>query len=30
LNFNEIASYQAAADEGKRIAAVEITTVAMW
>jgi len=29
LNFNEIASYQAAADEGKRIAAVEITTVAM-
>jgi aconitate hydratase 2/2-methylisocitrate dehydratase len=29
LNFNEIASYQAAADEGKRIAAVEIQTVAI-
>jgi aconitate hydratase 2 / 2-methylisocitrate dehydratase len=29
LNFNEIASYQAAAEQGKRIAAVEITTVAM-
>ncbi|HMW48603.1 MAG TPA: bifunctional aconitate hydratase 2/2-methylisocitrate dehydratase, partial [Cellvibrionaceae bacterium] len=29
LNFNEIASYQAAADEGKRIAAVEITTLAI-
>jgi len=29
LNFNEIASYQNAADEGKRIAAVEIQTVAI-
>src|SRR5690606_15015290 len=29
LNFNEIASYQASADEGKRIAAVEIQTVAI-
>jgi aconitate hydratase 2/2-methylisocitrate dehydratase len=29
LNFNEIASYQAAAEQGKRIAAVEITTVAI-
>jgi aconitate hydratase 2 / 2-methylisocitrate dehydratase len=29
LNFNEIASYQKAADEGKRIAAVEIQTVAI-
>jgi aconitate hydratase 2 / 2-methylisocitrate dehydratase len=29
LNFNEIASYQKAADEGKRIAAVEIQTVAV-
>lgn len=28
LNFNEIQSFQAAADEGKRIAAVEIQTVA--
>lgn len=29
LNFNEIQSYQEAADEGKRIAAVEIQTVAV-
>lgn len=29
LNFNEIESYQNAANEGKRIAAVEIQTVAM-
>jgi aconitate hydratase 2 / 2-methylisocitrate dehydratase len=29
LNFNEIESYQNAADEGKRIAAVEIQTVAI-
>lgn len=29
LNFNEIESYQHAADEGKRIAAVEIQTVAI-
>lgn len=29
LNFNEIESYQKAADEGKRIAAVEIQTVAV-
>ena len=29
LNFNEIESYQRAADEGKRIAAVEIQTVAI-
>ncbi len=29
LNFNEIQSYQEAADEGKRIAAVEIQTVAI-
>ncbi len=29
LNFNEIASYQKAADQGKRIAAVEIQTVAI-
>ncbi|MGN0921320.1 MAG: bifunctional aconitate hydratase 2/2-methylisocitrate dehydratase [Cellvibrio sp.] len=29
LNFNEIASYQASAEEGKRIAAVEIQTVAI-
>jgi aconitate hydratase 2/2-methylisocitrate dehydratase len=29
LNFNEIESYQLAADEGKRIAAVEIQTVAI-
>ncbi|RYZ85065.1 MAG: aconitate hydratase B, partial [Moraxellaceae bacterium] len=29
LNFNEIESYQHAADEGKRIAAVEIQTVAV-
>jgi aconitate hydratase 2/2-methylisocitrate dehydratase len=29
LNFNEIQSYQDAANEGKRIAAVEIQTVAI-
>jgi aconitate hydratase 2/2-methylisocitrate dehydratase len=29
LNFNEIESYQQSADEGKRIAAVEIQTVAI-
>lgn len=29
LNFNEIESYQRAADEGKRIAAVEVQTVAI-
>lgn len=29
LNFNEIESYQKAADEGKRIAAVEVQTVAI-
>ena len=29
LNFNEIESYQNAANEGKRIAAVEIQTVAV-
>jgi aconitate hydratase 2/2-methylisocitrate dehydratase len=29
LNFNEIESYQKSADEGKRIAAVEIQTVAI-
>jgi aconitate hydratase 2/2-methylisocitrate dehydratase len=29
LNFNEIESYQRSADEGKRIAAVEVQTVAI-
>jgi aconitate hydratase 2/2-methylisocitrate dehydratase len=29
LNFNEIESYQNSANEGKRIAAVEIQTVAV-